>query len=140
MKSIPAIIHATLAVGASATAPYYDVNISQVLCVPACEGETPVFSPSFSVQSIEEVGTNQYLVHVHVEGVISYVPCHCGCCQTKSQVVSQNFVVPVFSAARIESATIEAGTTLNDIVKKPCQLCSSDFVSDTPITINLVTA
>lgn len=45
MRSNPAIIHATLAVGASATAPYYDVNITQQLCSAACCDETPVFAP-----------------------------------------------------------------------------------------------
>ena len=33
-RTIPACIMATLAVGATATAPYYDVNITQQLCAP----------------------------------------------------------------------------------------------------------
>lgn len=35
-RTIPAIIVATLAAGATAAAPYYDVNITQQLCTPAC--------------------------------------------------------------------------------------------------------
>lgn len=53
-RTIPAIITATLAVGATATAPYYDVNITQQLCTPACVDETPVFTPSFSVKRKQE--------------------------------------------------------------------------------------
>lgn len=44
-RTIPANITATLAVGSTATAPYYDVNITQQLCTPACGDETPVFTP-----------------------------------------------------------------------------------------------
>lgn len=70
-RTIPANITATLAVGATATAPYYDVNITQQLCTPACVDETPVFAPKISVKSIANVGTSQYLVVLHVEGVIN---------------------------------------------------------------------
>lgn len=100
-RTFPAHITATLAVGATATAPYYDVNITQQLCTPACVDETPVFAPTFTVKSIANVGTSQYLVVLHVEGVINYVPCNCGSCCTRSQVVSQDFTIPVFSATPI---------------------------------------
>lgn len=140
MKTNPAIIHATLALGATVTAPFYDVNISQQLCMPACADETPVFVPQFSVNSIENVGTSQYIINMHVEGTINYVPCGCGCCNTKSQVISQDFTLPVFSATAITGATIAAGATQNAIVKHPCKECSRDFVSDTPITVTITTA
>lgn len=70
-RTIPAIIIATLAAGATAAAPYYDVNITQQLCTPACVDETPVFAPQFSVKSIAKVGTSQYIIVIHVEGVIT---------------------------------------------------------------------
>ena len=94
-RTIPAIIIATLAAGATAAAPYYDVNITQQLCTPACVDETPVFAPKFSVKSIANVGTSQYIIVIHVEGVINYIPCNCGSCCTRSQVVSQDFTIPV---------------------------------------------
>lgn len=140
MKQLPAVVHATLAVGSVATAPYYDINISQTLCTPACADETPVFAPQFSVISIEPVGTNQYAINMHVEGIISYVPCGCNCCNTKTQVVSQNFSIPVYSTTAVTGATITQSTTQNLIVRIPCSNCSREFVSETPITITITTA
>lgn len=139
-KTIPAVIHATLAVGATTTAPYFDVNITQQLCVCACADERPVFNPQFSVLSIEPVGTSQYLVNLHVEGVVNYIPCGCGSCATRQQIISQDFSVPVFSAATVTGATITAGASLNYIAKSACANCSNTFVSDTPITLTIVTA
>lgn len=139
MRDNPAIIHATLAVGASATAPYYDVNITQRLCHSACCDETPVFVPVFSIKKVEAVGTSQYLITLHVEGTISYMPCGCGCCATRTQLVSQDFTIPVFSATAVTGATVTAGSSANAITKMPCQQCSRTFVSDTPLTIAITT-
>ncbi len=136
-RTIPAIITATLAVGATATAPYYDVNITQQLCTPACVDETPVFTPSFSVKSIANVGTSQYLVVLHVEGVINYVPCNCGTCCTRSQMVSQDFTIPVFSATAINSVTPTIGAVQNGIARIACCSCSKTFVSDAPLTLTI---
>nr|DAL54156.1 MAG TPA_asm: hypothetical protein [Caudoviricetes sp.] len=134
-RTIPANITATLAVGATATAPYYDVNITQQLCTPACVDETPVFAPKISVKSIANVGTSQYLVVLHVEGVINYIPCNCGTCCTRSQVISQDFTIPVFSATAINSVTPAIGAIQNGIAKISCCLCSKTFVSDVPLTL-----
>ena len=128
---------ATLAVGATATAPYYDVNITQQLCAPSCVEETPVFNPQFSVKSIDNVGTSQYLITIHVEGVISYVPCNCGSCCTRSQVVSQDFTIPVFSATAITNVTISLGSVKNRLVKVACCSCSKTFVCDAPLTLTI---
>lgn len=138
-KTIPAIIHTTLAIGSTASAPYYDVNIQQQLCQCACSDERPVFKPSFSVIGIEDVGTNQHLVYIHVEGVVSYVPCGYGTCCTKSQIISQDFTIPVYNAASI-TATISAGDSRNYIVQNACAKCSKTFESDTPITLTITTA
>lgn len=139
-KTIPAVIHVTLAVGATTTAPFFDVNIQQQLCQCSCVDDKPVFAPAFSVLGVEPVGTNQYLIYVHVEGVVNYVPCGCGSCATKAQVISQNFTVPFYSATAIKGATIEAGASQNAIVRTSCKSCSKLFESDTPITITPVTA
>jgi len=136
-RTIPAHITATLAVGATATAPYYDVNITQQLCAPSCVGETPVFNPQFAVKSIASVGTSQYLVTMHVEGVISYVPCNGGTCCIRSQVVSQDFAIPVFSATAINSITPSLGTVKNTLVKQGCCSCSKTFVCDAPLTLTI---
>ena len=136
-RTIPANITATLALGSTATAPYYDVNITQQLCTPACVYETPVFAPTFSVKSIAQVGTSQYLVVLHVEGVINYIPCNCGTCCTRSQVVSQDFTIPVYSATAINSVTPAIGAIQNGIAKIACCLCSKTFVSDVPLTLTI---
>ena len=136
-RTIPACIMATLAVGATATAPYYDVNITQQLCAPSCVDETPVFNPQFSVKSISNVGTSQYLITIHVEGVISYVPCNCGSCCTRSQVVSQDFTIPVFSSTAITNVTTSLGSVKNRLVKVACCSCSKTFVCDAPLTLTI---
>lgn len=136
-RTIPACIMATLAVGATATAPYYDVNITQQLCAPSCVDETPVFNPQFSVKSIDNVGTSQYLITIHVEGVISYVPCNCGSCCTRSQVVSQDFTIPVFSATAITNVNTSLGSVKNRLVKVACCSCSKTFVCDAPLTLTI---
>lgn len=136
-RTIPACIMATLAVGATATAPYYDVNITQQLCAPSCVDETPVFNPQFSVKSIANVGTSQYLITIHVEGVISYVPCNCGSCCTRSQVVSQDLTIPVFSATAITNVTTSLGSVKNRLVKVACCSCSKTFVCDAPLTLTI---
>ena len=136
-RTIPACIMATLAVGATATAPYYDVNITQQLCAPSCVDETPVFNPQFSVKSIDNVGTSQYLITIHVEGVISYVPCNCGSCCTRSQVVSQDFTIPVFSATAITNVITSLGSVKNRLVKVACCSCSKTFVCDAPLTLTI---
>lgn len=138
-KTNPAIIHATLAIGSGGGAPYYDVNIQQQLCMCACADEQPVFKPQFSIIGVEDVGTGQHLVYIHVEGVVSYVPCGCGTCCTKSQIISQDFTIPVFNAAAIK-VTIAAGDSRNYIVKNACNQCSKTFESDTPITLTITTA
>lgn len=138
-RTIPAIITATLAIGATTAAPYYDINITQQLCTPACVDETPVFEPKFSVKSIANVGTSQYIVVIHVEGVISYIPCNCGACCTRSQVVSQDFTIPVFSATAINAVTVNAGAAHNGIARIACCDCSRTFVSDVPVTLSIAT-
>ncbi len=139
-RTIPAIITATLALGATTAAPYYDINITQQLCSPACVDETPVFSPKFTIKSIANVGTSQYLIVVHVEGVVSYVPCNCGSCCTRSQVISQDFTIPVFSATAISAVTATVGAVQNGIARVSCCQCSRTFVSDAPLTLTITTA
>lgn len=137
MKQDSANITATLAAGSVASPYFVQVNISQKLCSPTCVDNTPVFVPSYSYESISQVGTGQYVVTIHVEGVISYVPCHCGACQTRSQLISQDFTIPIASATEPTSVTISAGTTVNKVSQVACQNCSRDFVSETPLTITI---
>lgn len=135
----PAVITATLAAG-STTSPYYaQVNISQRLCYKTCADVTPVFNPQFSVVSLDTVGTNQYVATIHVEGIISYVPCGGGCC-TKQQPLSQNFTVPIYSTTALTGVTVAAGNVVNSVAASACQNCSRAFVSETPLTITAATA
>lgn len=136
-KQNAALISATLAAGSVASPYYVQVNISQRLCSPSCVDNTPVFNPSFSVKSISAVGTGQYVVTVHVEGVINFVPCGGNTCNTRTQLLSQEFTIPIASATEPTSVTIVAGTTVNDVKGVGCQNCSRDFVSETPLTITV---
>lgn len=136
-KQNSAIITATLAAG-SVTSPYFiEVNLSQRLCSPTCVDRTPVFNPAYSFVSISNVGDSQYVVNLHVEGVIAYIPCGGNSCNTRTQLVSQDFTIPLFSATEPTSVSVAAGTTVNKIVQVGCQNCSRDFVSETPITITV---
>lgn len=138
-KIQPATISRTLGAGSTASPFYWWVTIEQPLCCKTCADNTPVFSPQFSLESVENVGADQYVVTIHVEGIISYVPCGGGCCNTKTQPVSQNFTIPIAST-ETPTVTIAQGTTANSIVAKSCQPCSRDFLSVTPLTVTVATA
>lgn len=135
-KIQPALITFTPALG-SAASPYAGlVNITQRLCFACCADSTPVFDPRFSVKSISLVGEELYAVTIHVEGIISYVPCNGGCCCTKAQPLSQDFPV-VISSATAPTVTLAAGASINDLSATACQPCSRTFVCDTPITLTV---
>lgn len=132
-----ATITATLAAGSVASPYFVQVNVSQKLCVSTCVNNVPVFAPVFSYKSVSEVGTGQYVITVHVEGVISYIPCGCNSCSTRTQLVSQDFTIPLYSATAPTSVTITAGVSVNSVSQIGCLDCSRDFVSETPLTITV---
>ena len=135
-KIQPALITFTPALGSTAS-PYAGlVNITQRLCFSSCAGTTPVFAPQFSIKSVSLVGTNLYAVDVHVEGIISYVPCGGGCCCTKQQPLSQDFEVYI-SSATVPTVTLTEGASANALAVTPCQSCSRTFVSATPLTFTV---
>lgn len=131
------IIEAVLAAGSVASPYYYDVVITQNLCVKTCADSTPVFAPAYSFVSTENVGTNQYIITLHVEGVIHYTPCGRGACSVKAETISEDFTLPYYGTAAPTSVTVEAGSTVNEVTAEPCKDCSSIFVSRTPITITI---
>ncbi len=133
-----AIITATVAAGSTATAVYVDVDIQQQFCKKTCVASVPVFAPVFTVAEIKPVGTSMYELIVNVQGSISYNACHeCGATVVP---VNQNFVVPVYSVAAIESATIVPGIISNSMIRNGCRPCSSRFDSKSPLTITLTAA
>ena len=132
-----AIITPVLAAGSVASPYFVQVNISQRLCSPTCADRTPVFAPVFSYKSISNVGTGQYVITIHVEGVISYAQGNGNACCTKSQVLSQDFTIPIASTAAPTSITVEQGTVVNSVSASGCQPLSRDFVSETPLTITV---
>lgn len=136
-KIQPASITPELAAGSVASPYFVEVNINQKLCYPTCADTPPVFMPQFSVKSVTNVGTSQYVVTVHVEGIISYVPCHGGCNCTKQQPLSQDFTVPLFAAAVPTAVTAVAGTTTNRVITRGCESCGKTFISETPLTITV---
>lgn len=129
----------TFVLGAGSVAsPYFgQANISQRLCHKTCADQTPVFAPRFSVKSFAQVGAGQYVATIHVEGIISYVPCNGGCDCTKQQPLSQDFSFPFASATAPTAVTLTQGATVNSIAAAACNKCSRDFVSETPLSITV---
>ena len=135
-KIQPALITFTPALGSTAS-PYAGLmNITQRLCYPCCADRTPVFMPQYSVKSIAPAGTNLYAVTIHVEGIISYVPCNGGCGCTKTQPLSADIPV-VISSETVPTVTLAQGASINDLSTTACQSCGRTFVSDTPITLTV---
>ena len=124
-----AVITPVLAAGSTTSPYFYQVNITQRLCFPTCADNIPVFNPQFSLKSLSQVGTGRYVATIHVEGIISYVPCNGGCGCTK----------PIQSAST-PTVTIEPGAAMNAVAASACQPCSRTFVSETPITVTVATA
>ena len=128
-----AVITPVLAAGSSESPYYVQVNISQRLCKKTCVGKTPVFNPQFSLVGYDSVGTGQYVATIHIEGIVSYLPCNGSCC-TKQQPISQDFTIPIASATA-PTITIAQGTSVNAVVATACKPCTRTFVSETPLTI-----
>ena len=135
-KIQPAIITPVLAAGSTTSPYFFQVNISQRLCEKTCAETTPVFAPRFSLRSLATVGTGQYVATIHVEGIISYVPCNGGCNCTKQQPLSQDFTIPIKSATA-PTVTIAQGASVNMIAATSCKPCSRSFVSETPLTVTV---
>lgn len=135
-KITPAVITPVLAVGSVASPYFVQVNISQRLCYQTCVEQTPVFNPRFSLVSVSQVGTGMYMAQIHVEGIISYVPCNGGCACTKQQPLSQDFTIPIYSATA-PMVTIAQGASVNTMSATGCVRCSRLFVSETPLTITV---
>ena len=133
----PAVITPVLAAGSVASPYFVEVNITQRLCFPTCAENAPVFDPKFSMKALANVGTSQYVATIHVEGIISYVPCNGGCCCTKQQPLSHDFTIPIFSATTPTSVTVTAGNTSNIVAVSGCQQCGRTFVSETPLTLTV---
>lgn len=135
-KNYFANITATLAAGSVASPYQYLINITQKLCKPSCVEQTPVFAPVFSLVGITQVGAGQFLATIHVEGVISYVPCDGNVCCTNSQLISQDFTIPI-AAATVTTVTLAKGATINTIAGAPCKKCSRNFVSESPLVVTV---
>lgn len=136
-KKIPsATIIPVVAAGAT-TSPYpYEVYITQPLCYKTCAESTPVFVPQFSVKEVSNEGGGLYNVKMHVEGIISYVPCSGGCCAYQ-QPMSQDFTFPIFSTTDITSVTVTSSAPYNRMDASGCQRCSKIFKSDAPIIVTV---
>lgn len=139
-KTNAAVITPILAAGSVASPYYVQVKIDKKLRKRVCVTETPVFAPVFSILSVANVGTEQYEATIHVEGTVTYNPCHgCGS-SAEVEIVSQNFTIPVSSATAPSSVTISAGVSVNSMVADGCDTCSANFKSATPLTITVATA
>lgn len=94
-----------------------------------------MFAPQFSLVGLANIGTNQYVATIRVQGIISYVPCNVGCACTKTQTINQEFSVPIQSATAPTSVTVNVGATINSIAANGCDKCYRTFMSETPISI-----
>lgn len=132
-----AVITPVLAAGSVTSPYYYQVNITQELCYPACAEEAPVFAPQFVYMGLTQVGTGQYVATIRVQGIISYVQCggDCGC--TKTQPLIQDFTIPIASATAPTSVSVVSGNTVNAISSSPCQQCAKLLASETPLTVTV---
>lgn len=135
-KIQPATITPVLAAGSVASPYFFQVNISQRLCEKTCAENTPVFAPQFSLRSVAQVGTGQYVATIHVEGIIAYVPCNDGCTCTRQQPLSQDFTIPIASTTA-PTVTIAQGASVNSVAATSCKPCSRSFVSETPLTVTV---
>lgn len=136
MNRIPAAsITPVLAAGSVASPYFWQVNITQKLCHLTCAEATPVFAPQFSLRSVAQVGTGQYVATIHIEGIVSYLPCNGSCC-TKQQPISQDFTIPIASATA-PTITIAQGTSVNAVIATARNSCTRTFVSETPLTITV---
>ncbi len=138
-KIQPAAITPVLAAGSVASPFAYAVNLSQRLCNPTCADNTPIFDPKFSLVSVVLVSGTTYMATIKVEGTIFYTPCNGSQCCTKSQMLSQEFTIPVTSATA-PTVTLTQGGTVNSVAASGCQSCSRNFVSETVITLTVATA
>lgn len=136
-KTNSAVITPVVALGSAASPYFVQVNISQRLCTPVCADQVPVFAPSYSYVGIAQVAEGQYVITIHVEGIISYNPYGSNGCCSRQQNVSQNFTIPLASATAPTSVTIEQGSSVNAIHVSGCQNYSREFVSETPLTITV---
>jgi hypothetical protein len=134
-KVSAAIITPVLAAGSVASPYFVQVNITQKLCYLTCAETTPVFAPQFSLRSVAQVGTGQYVATIHIEGIVSYLPCNGSCC-TKQQPISQDFTIPIASATA-PTITIAQGKSVNAVIATACKSCTRTFVSETPLTITV---
>lgn len=134
-KVSAAIITPVLAAGSVASPYFVQVNITQKLCYLTCAETTPVFAPQFSLRSVAQVGTGQYVATIHIEGIVSYLPCNGSCC-TKQQPISQDFTIPIASATA-PTVTIAQGASVNAVIATACKPCTRTFVSETPLTITV---
>lgn len=136
-----AIITPVLAAGSTENPYLYSINITQRLCSPACADNPPVFTPQFQVTNIASLGGNMYMATIRVQGLISYVPCGKTSCCAKTQPLSQSFTIPFESTTAPTNVTITpVGATVNEVATSACQTCSRTFVSETPVSVNVVTA
>lgn len=136
-KIQPAVITPVLALGSVASPYFVQAQMSQRLCFPTCADSVPVFNPRFSVKSVVQVAPTQYVATLHVEGIISYVPCKGGCSCTKQQPLSQDFTIPISKVGTAPVVSLAQGASVNAVAASGCQSCSRNFLSETPLTITV---
>lgn len=136
-KIQPAVITPVLALGSVASPFFVQVQIAQRLCHKTCVNNTPVFNPRFSVKSVALVAPTQYVATIHVEGIISYVPCNGGCECPKQQPLSQDFTIPISKTDTAPVISLTQGATVNAVASVGCQTCGRNLISETPLTITV---
>lgn len=139
MSSVQSPIITPVLVAGSTESPYsYLINITQRLCSTACSENIPIFTPTFTLESISNLGSNMYVANIRVQGVASYIPCGGNACCSKTQPISGSCALPFTSTTAPTSVTISSvGQTVNALSTSPCQTCSRTFISETPVSITV---
>lgn len=129
----------TLAAGSVASPYFYKSTITKQLCRKTCANNAPVFNPAFSLVSTSLVGENQYEVTINVQGSITYTPCgSCDCC-AKTQLVNENFIVPLYATTAPSAINVSGSVISNKIQTSGCSNCGNIFLSDCALTLTVTT-
>lgn len=132
----------TKLVAGKTSSPYlFDTSIVKQLCKNAEKGSPVVFNPTYNVLGIVDIAPQIYGIAVNVQGVVGYTPVGNCACNTKSQIINEDFVISVFSTTAVTAAAIERLTLDNFIQANRCNVSyGNTFVSNSIIRLTVTTA
>jgi hypothetical protein len=134
-QQMPSVVNFTLGLGSTAS-PYIGVlNVTTKLCTKVCVDTGYIFNPAVSVTNVADMGGNEYMITLNLQGVYSYTPCGSQCCQCITQNVNTDINIPLYSTTAPTSITCSVGKVTNSVVAADCEKCGRYAVSDIVLTI-----